>query len=97
MNTFNVEYVLLPWYELMIAFAAQKLAIRLSATKTYNQTKLVEINTRSLLSRWFSESGKLVDDLFEGLCRVLEDERLFVCLLIGEIHSFIYMTDLFNY
>ncbi|MCJ8745519.1 hypothetical protein PDJAM_G00131160 [Pangasius djambal] len=40
---------------------AQKLSIRLSGRYSYGQ--FVEINSHSLFSKWFSESGKLVESL----------------------------------
>jgi len=40
---------------------AQKMAIRLSDRYDYGQ--LVEINSHSLFSKWFSESGKLVQKM----------------------------------
>ncbi|KAI3620434.1 hypothetical protein CBS9595_002401 [Malassezia furfur] len=64
---------------------AQKLAIRLSAQYTHG--KLVEINSHSLFSKWFSESGKLVHRLFELINELLADETGFVVVLIDEIES----------
>ncbi|KAJ9100780.1 hypothetical protein QFC19_005519 [Naganishia cerealis] len=63
---------------------AQKLAIRLSSRYTHG--KLVEINSHSLFSKWFSESGKLVQKLFARVTEMVEDESVFVVVLIGE-HS----------
>ena len=60
---------------------AQKLAIRLSAT--YPTSQLLEINSHSLFSKWFSESGKLVMKLFERIRDLLEDDGTFVTILIG--------------
>lgn len=64
---------------------AQKLAIRLSAQYTHG--KLVEINSHSLFSKWFSESGKLVHRLFELINELLADDTGFVVVLIDEIES----------
>lgn len=64
---------------------AQKLAIRLGAQYTHG--KLVEINSHSLFSKWFSESGKLVHRLFELIAELLEDPSGFVVVLIDEIES----------
>lgn len=44
---------------------AQKLSIRL--IDAYPLSQLIEINCHSLLSKWFSESGKLVTKLFEKI------------------------------
>lgn len=65
---------------------AQKLCIRLS--DTYPRGKLIEINSHSLFSKWFSESGKLVSKLFS---QILDDARddpnLLLCVLIDEVES----------
>jgi SpoVK/Ycf46/Vps4 family AAA+-type ATPase len=45
---------------------------------------LVEINSHSLFSKWFSESGKLVQKLFARVNEMVEDESGFVVVLIGE-------------
>ncbi|KAJ9126089.1 hypothetical protein QFC24_002361 [Naganishia onofrii] len=64
---------------------AQKLAIRLSSRYTHG--KLVEINSHSLFSKWFSESGKLVQKLFARVTEMVEDEGVFVVVLIDEVES----------
>ncbi|KAJ8595371.1 AAA-domain-containing protein [Rhizopogon salebrosus TDB-379] len=64
---------------------AQKLSIRLS--HRYSQSRLLEINSHSLFSRWFSESGKLVQRLFNNITEMIEDEDCFVVVLIDEVES----------
>ena len=64
---------------------AQKLAIRLQ--KRYSHVKLVDINSHSLFSKWFSESGKLVHRLFDMVTELVEDEAGFVVVLIDEVES----------
>ncbi|KAI9032270.1 pachytene checkpoint protein 2 [Hyaloraphidium curvatum] len=64
---------------------AQKLSVRLSSRYAYG--KLVEINSHSLFSKWFSESGKLVQKLFQSITELLDDEESFVCVLIDEVES----------
>ncbi|GAA5991775.1 hypothetical protein JCM10908_001136 [Rhodotorula pacifica] len=64
---------------------AQKLAIRLS--DRYDHGKLVEINSHSLFSKWFSESGKLVQRLFAQVTNLVEEEGSFVVVLIDEVES----------
>ena len=64
---------------------AQKLSIELS-TK-YTTTQLVEINSHSLFSSWFSESSKLVQKMFTEIKRLMEDTRSLVCVLIDEVES----------
>ncbi|CAG8613109.1 7764_t:CDS:10 [Ambispora gerdemannii] len=65
---------------------AQKLAIRL--VERYNHGgKLLEINSHSLFSKWFSESGKLVQKLFQQIHDIIDEEDCFVCVLIDEIES----------
>ncbi|GAA5974715.1 hypothetical protein JCM11641_007236 [Rhodosporidiobolus odoratus] len=64
---------------------AQKLAIRLS--ERYQTGKLIEINSHSLFSKWFSESGKLVQRLFAQVTEMVDDEGCFVVVLIDEVES----------
>ncbi len=64
---------------------AQKLAIRLN--ERYSQGRLVEINSHSLFSKWFSESGKLVQRLFSMVTELVDDEQSFVVILIGELRK----------
>ena len=64
---------------------AQKLSIRLA--NRYTSTQLVEINSHSLFSKWFSESGKLVQKMFTEIKRLMEDTRSLVCVLIDEVES----------
>jgi len=47
----------------------------------------MEINSHSLFSKWFSESGKLVQKLFDHIMEVAEDPECFVFILIDEVES----------
>jgi hypothetical protein len=49
----------------------------------YRSTKLVEINSHSLFSKWFSESGKLVQKLFSLVTNMADNEDTFVIIMIG--------------
>lgn len=64
---------------------AQKLSIRLSNRFSHGQ--LIEINSHSLFSKWFSESGKLVLKLFDKIRELIEEGDSFVCILIDEVES----------
>ncbi|XP_041353322.1 pachytene checkpoint protein 2 homolog [Gigantopelta aegis] len=64
---------------------AQKLAIRLSDRYTYGQ--LLEINSHSLFSKWFSESGKLVMKMFQKIQELIDDKECLVFVLIDEVES----------
>ncbi|XP_052269478.1 pachytene checkpoint protein 2 homolog isoform X2 [Dreissena polymorpha] len=64
---------------------AQKLCIRLSGRFTYGQ--LVEINSHSLFSKWFSESGKLVMKMFQKIQELIDEPQALVCVLIDEVES----------
>ncbi|OCF41656.1 hypothetical protein I317_04567 [Kwoniella heveanensis CBS 569] len=64
---------------------AQKISVRLD--KSYSQGKLIEINSHSLFSKWFSESGKLVQRLFETVTKEVDDESQFVVVMIDEVES----------
>ncbi|KAL7748452.1 Pachytene checkpoint protein 2 [Sorochytrium milnesiophthora] len=64
---------------------AHKLAIRLS--RRHANAALIEINTHSLFSKYFSESGKLVASLFREVESRAQAPGAFVCLLIDEVES----------
>ncbi|XP_073443807.1 pachytene checkpoint protein 2 homolog isoform X6 [Dendrobates tinctorius] len=61
---------------------AQKLSIRLSCRYRYGQ--LIEINSHSLFSKWFSESGKLVTKMFQKIHELIDDKDALVFVLIDE-------------
>ncbi|KUJ22614.1 P-loop containing nucleoside triphosphate hydrolase protein [Mollisia scopiformis] len=65
---------------------AQKIAIRLRSQ--YDHTTLVQINTATLLSKYYSESAKQVDEIFTKIaCLCQEEPNTFTCVLIDEIES----------
>ena len=65
---------------------AQKISIRLSST--YKSTKLIQIKTAVLLSKYYSESAKHVDDIFNMIIAMCEERSDgFVCVLIDEVES----------
>jgi len=64
---------------------AQKLSVRLSDRFDYGY--LVEVNSHSLFSKWFSESGKLVQKMFSHVQELIDDPCAFVCVLIDEVES----------
>ncbi|KAL0985470.1 hypothetical protein UPYG_G00157300 [Umbra pygmaea] len=64
---------------------AQKLSIRLS--KRYSYGQFVEINSHSLFSKWFSESGKLVTKMFQKIQQLIDDKEALVFVLIDEVES----------
>jgi pachytene checkpoint protein 2 len=64
---------------------AQKVYIRNS--ERYSSGVLLEVNSHSLFSKWFSESGKLVMKLFDHISEIAEDEDCFVAVLIDEVES----------
>ncbi|EDO30919.1 predicted protein [Nematostella vectensis] len=64
---------------------AQKLCVRLSDRYSYGQ--LIEINSHSLFSKWFSESGKLVMKMFQKIQELIDDKEALVCVLIDEVES----------
>ncbi|EDV29041.1 uncharacterized protein TRIADDRAFT_52531 [Trichoplax adhaerens] len=55
---------------------AHKLTIRFS--KRYKYGQLIEINSHSLFSKWFSESGKLVMKMFQKIQELVDDSDALV-------------------
>lgn len=70
---------------------AQKLSIRMKTH--YKFFHLIEINSHSLFSKWFSESGKLVMKLFMKIRQIIETKSSLVCVLIDEVESIAYARD----
>ncbi|VDP33800.1 unnamed protein product [Soboliphyme baturini] len=64
---------------------AQKVFIRMS--ECYDSGQLIEVNSHSLFSKWFSESGKLVLKLFSTITALLQDPRSLTFILIDEVES----------
>ncbi|XP_044736682.1 pachytene checkpoint protein 2 homolog [Chrysoperla carnea] len=64
---------------------AHKVAARLR--DRYTNAQLIEINSHSLFSKWFSESGKLVTKMFAHIRDVSEDVNSLVFVLIDEVES----------
>lgn len=65
---------------------AQKIAIRLRSK--YDSTTLVQINTATLLSKYYSESAKHVDEIFNKVAHMCQEEpNSFTCVLIDEVES----------
>jgi SpoVK/Ycf46/Vps4 family AAA+-type ATPase len=50
---------------------------------SYSQARLLEINSHSLFSKWFSESGKLVQRLFSSITELVDEDDAFLVVLIG--------------
>ena len=65
---------------------AQKAYLRSSGLR-YTSGVLLEINSHSLFSKWFSESGKLVMKMFEHITEIADDEECFVTVLVDEVES----------
>lgn len=65
---------------------AQKISIRLSGQ--YEFTTLIQVKTAILLSKYFSESARHVDEIFNKISQMCQEEpNRFVCVLIDEVES----------
>ncbi|XP_020282189.1 pachytene checkpoint protein 2 homolog [Pseudomyrmex gracilis] len=64
---------------------AQKACIRMGDRFTHGE--FIEINSHSLFSKWFSESGKLVMKLFDEIRSMVQNEKALICILIDEVES----------
>jgi SpoVK/Ycf46/Vps4 family AAA+-type ATPase len=64
---------------------SQKLSIRYS--HRYQSAMILEVNTHSLFSKWFAESGKMVKKLFDKLNALASNSSALVFVLIDEVES----------
>ena len=64
---------------------AHKMSIRYSPP--YRTAVLLEINSHSLFSKYFSESGKLVQKMFSKIRDYVDDKNVFCCIIIDEVES----------
>lgn len=65
---------------------AQKISIRLSSY--CKRTKFIQIKTVTLLSKFYSQSAKHIDEIFTAIGKMCEeDEEQFLCVLIDEVES----------
>ncbi|GAB6024453.1 hypothetical protein CHUAL_009612 [Chamberlinius hualienensis] len=51
------------------------------------KTSLCQVNSHSLFSKWFSEGGKLVMQMFNSEREIISDDSCFIILLIDEVES----------
>ncbi|XP_053690761.1 pachytene checkpoint protein 2 homolog [Sabethes cyaneus] len=70
---------------------AQKLAIRM--IDHYRHAHLIEINSHSLFSKWFSESGKLVQKVFSQIHEICQQKTALVCVLVDEVESIVFARE----
>jgi hypothetical protein len=64
---------------------AQKLSIRLG--DTFPKATLVEINANAMLSKYFGESGKLIESTFDKVQSLARDPAKFVVVVIDEVET----------
>ncbi|CAG9773676.1 unnamed protein product [Ceutorhynchus assimilis] len=65
---------------------AQKLSIQMKNSFPTGGC-LIEINSHSLFSKYFSESAKLVHNMFTKIRLICEDKNILVCVLMDEVES----------
>jgi len=60
----------------------------------YAGGKLIEVEANSLLSKFFSESGKQVSKVFETIRKMASDKRHLIFVLLDEVESIAGKRDL---
>lgn len=55
--------------------------------RLYTSSILLDVSCQSLLSKYFSESGKLVRQVFEKVMTLAKDSTCLVCVVIDEIET----------
>uniref|UniRef100_A0A3B3VWN1 Pachytene checkpoint protein 2 homolog n=1 Tax=Poecilia latipinna TaxID=48699 RepID=A0A3B3VWN1_9TELE len=82
----NVDSNLISWNRVVLLHGKLTSRHRENiALYTYGQ--FVEINSHSLFSKWFSESGKLVTKMFQQIQLLIDDKDTLVFVLIDEVES----------
>ncbi|OQO13144.1 hypothetical protein B0A48_02608 [Cryoendolithus antarcticus] len=64
---------------------AQKLAVRLG--ESFAAADLVEINANAMLSKYFGESGKLIESTFDGIMERARDGKKLIVVVIDEVET----------
>lgn len=64
---------------------AQKLSIRM--THLFPNATFLEVNSHTILSKWFGESSKLVGDLFQHIVTLASDDSSLTVVLIDEVET----------
>uniref|UniRef100_A0A8D3BDT6 Pachytene checkpoint protein 2 homolog n=1 Tax=Scophthalmus maximus TaxID=52904 RepID=A0A8D3BDT6_SCOMX len=84
----NVDSTLISWNRVVLlhgkSFSKGK---HHCAKLLYSYGQFVEINSHSLFSKWFSESGKLVTKMFQKIQQLIDDKDALVFVLIDEVES----------
>ncbi|KAG6833768.1 hypothetical protein H0H87_001200 [Tephrocybe sp. NHM501043] len=87
----NVDFNLVSWNRVVLLHGppgtGKTSLCRALAQKLYTNARLLEINSHSLFSKWFSESGKLVQRLFNSITELVDEEDAFLVVLIDEVES----------
>ncbi|BGP18675.1 hypothetical protein JCM10213v2_006741 [Rhodosporidiobolus nylandii] len=83
----DVKGKLLSYIHSTMLFSDAMVDFNVVTWNRYQTGKLIEINSHSLFSKWFSESGKLVQRLFAQVTEMVDDESCFVVVLIDEVES----------
>lgn len=64
---------------------AQKLSIRLS--DIFPKATLVEVNANAMLSKYFGESGKIIENTFEKVQQIAKERSKLVVVVIDEVET----------
>lgn len=63
---------------------------------SYTEFQLIEINAHSLFSKWFSESGKLINKIFDNIRDYAENKDALIFVLVDEVESLVYDRQRIN-
>ncbi|KAF9582230.1 Pachytene checkpoint protein 2 [Lunasporangiospora selenospora] len=83
----DIKTQLLEYVQSALLFSDRGVSADLVSWSRFRACRLVEINSHSLFSKWFSESGKMVQKMFQQIWEMAEDESTYVCVLIDEVES----------
>uniref|UniRef100_A0A8C2Z621 Pachytene checkpoint protein 2 homolog n=1 Tax=Cyclopterus lumpus TaxID=8103 RepID=A0A8C2Z621_CYCLU len=83
----KVDSNLISWNRVDPRAQGKRHCAKHSSPCRYSYGQFVEINSHSLFSKWFSESGKLVTKMFQKIQQLIDDKDALVFVLIDEVES----------